>query len=266
MNDLQIKGTQKFSGKKIPVVLGGFGKDQKCMSDKTIAEIHRMQVKNIRSRITDNIKRFKENIDFIDLKKGAYEASTLDLLLQMGYAKQSITQAEHIYILSERGYAKLIKIMDTDLAWEIHDKLIDEYFQYREVVKTGQVLESPTDKDQIKLMNARSRMANTYLRLANVDTLSNEYKNILVSKASEVLAGKDIIPLPKLERNTMSAEELGKELGITACMVGRIANKNDLKQDGVYGEYRRDKSRYSAKEVDTFVYYPCAVEKFKEFI
>lgn len=56
----------------------------------------------------------------------------MELLLSLGYAKQSITQAEHIYILSERGYAKLIKIMDTDLAWEIHDKLIDEYFELRE--------------------------------------------------------------------------------------------------------------------------------------
>lgn len=55
--------------------------------------------------------------------EGACGASTLELLLSLGYAKQSITQAEHIYILSERGYAKLIKIMDADLAWNVHDKL-----------------------------------------------------------------------------------------------------------------------------------------------
>lgn len=47
-----------------------------------------------------------------------------------------ISKAEHIYLLSERGYAKLIKIMDTDLAWEIHDKLIDEYFTMREVINS----------------------------------------------------------------------------------------------------------------------------------
>ena len=43
-----------------------------------------------------------------------------------------ISKAEHIYLLSERGYGKLIKIMDTDLAWEIHDQIMDEYFQLRE--------------------------------------------------------------------------------------------------------------------------------------
>lgn len=81
-----------------------------------------MEAKNVRARITDNIKRFRENIDCIDLKRSAYETSTLQLLLDLGYTKSAITQAEHIYLLSERGYAKLIKIMDSDLAWEKKNK------------------------------------------------------------------------------------------------------------------------------------------------
>lgn len=119
-------------GKEIPVVLGGFGENQKVVTDKMIAEIHGMETRNVRARITDNIKRFKEGIDFIDLKEGAYQTSTLEILLKLGYTKSAITQAEHIYLLSERGYAKLIKIMDTDLAWDIHDQLMDEYFHLRE--------------------------------------------------------------------------------------------------------------------------------------
>lgn len=129
---LTLRGKQDFMGKKIPVVLGGFGAGKKCLSDKTIAEIHNMREPDVRRRITDNIKRFKENTDFIDLKKGVHQTHTLEILHNLGYSKQSITQAEHIYILSERGYARLIKIMDTDLAWEIHDKLIDEYFELRD--------------------------------------------------------------------------------------------------------------------------------------
>lgn len=132
MNELKVIGIQNFMGLEIPVVLGGFGEGKKCISDKTVAEIHGMEVRNVRARINDNIKRFSENVDLIDLKQRACEISTLELLLNMGYAKQSITQADHIYILSERGYVKLIKIMDTDLAWEVHDKLIDEYFEMRE--------------------------------------------------------------------------------------------------------------------------------------
>lgn len=133
MADLMVCGNQKFMGKEIPVVLGGFGKGKKCICDKTIAEIHNQPVPEIRRRINDNISRFKENIDFIDIKKGMGENHTLDFALELGYTKSAVTQAEHIYLLSERGYAKLIKIMDTDLAWEIHDRLMDEYFKMREL-------------------------------------------------------------------------------------------------------------------------------------
>lgn len=129
---VKVQGTQQFMGKEIPVVLGGFGENQKVVTDKMIAEIHGMETRNVRARITDNIKRFKEGIDFIDLKEGAYQTSTLEILLKLGYTKSAITQAEHIYLLSERGYAKIIKIMDTDLAWDIHDQLMDEYFHLKQ--------------------------------------------------------------------------------------------------------------------------------------
>lgn len=133
MNGLTVTGKQIFMGKEIPVVRGGFGADKKSITDKAIAEIHDMETRNVRARITENINRFKESIDFIDLK-GAYQTSTLNMALDLGYTKSAITQAEHIYILSERGYAKLIKIMDTDLAWEIYDRLVDEYFKANELV------------------------------------------------------------------------------------------------------------------------------------
>lgn len=127
-------------GKEIPIVLGGFGEGKKCICDKTIAEIHNQPVPEIRRRINDNISRFKENVDIIDLKKGMGESHTSDFILGLGYTKSAITQAEHIYLLSERGYSKLIKIMDTDLAWEIHDNIMDEYFQLREKKQTGMIL------------------------------------------------------------------------------------------------------------------------------
>lgn len=136
MDKLMVNGKQNFMGKEIPVVLGGFGEGRRCISDKMIAEIHSQPEREIRRRITENIKRFKIGIDYIDMLQRVGESHTsndtvLELLQSLGYAKQAITQADHVYILSERGYAKLIKIMDTDLAWEIHDKLMDEYFLLR---------------------------------------------------------------------------------------------------------------------------------------
>ena len=146
MNELMISGTQSFMEKEIPVVSGGFGIGKRCMSDKTIAEIHDITTRDVRKSISRNEIRFKESVDFIDLKR--WESGDQQLLETLGYTQMQISKAEHIYLLSERGYAKLIKIMDTDKAWEVHDKLIDEYFELKEESINRQQL-SP----QMQLMN-----------------------------------------------------------------------------------------------------------------
>lgn len=121
MNKLTVTGKQDFMGIEIPVVLGGFGVGKKCLSDRTIADIHYQPTPEIRRRISDNIMRFNENVDYLDLKK-VMAKSHNNLLTELGYSQMQISKAEHIYILSECGYAKLIKIMDSDLAWEIHGR------------------------------------------------------------------------------------------------------------------------------------------------
>jgi len=126
--------------------------------------------------------------------------------------------------------------------------------------------QSQDERLHIMEMNARSRMAQTYLKLANVDTLSETYKTVLVSKASEVLAGEPILPLPASKHDRVySAKDIGDMFGISANKVGRIANQHNLKIPE-YGEYRRDKSQYSVKEVDTWVYFENAVPEFSRIL
>ena len=135
MFEVKVLGVQNFMGMEIPVVEGGFGEGKRCSTDKTIAEIHGMKVIHVRECINNNRKRFKDNVDIIDLKDIDQVDNNLELLQSLGYSKMQISKPKHIYLLSERGYAKLIKIMDTDLAWEIHDKLMDEYFTMRQQIK-----------------------------------------------------------------------------------------------------------------------------------
>lgn len=138
MDKILVKGTQKFMGKEIPVIEGGFGEGKRCMLVREISQIHNMKVGNINQRINDNRKRFKDGVDIIDLKV----SYTSDVSLNIGFNQSQINASKNIYLLSERGYAKLIKIMDTDLAWEIHDKLIDEYFTMREIINSDEQLKA----------------------------------------------------------------------------------------------------------------------------
>lgn len=114
------------------------------------------------------------------------------------------------------------------------------------------------------LLNAQSRQCKLWLRLAETTDLP-DYKHICQQKAAEVLAGSPVLPMQKAEKNTLSATEIGKILGITAHKVGMLANKFALKSDA-YGKYFYDKSPNSNKQVETFRYYEDAVEKFKEIL
>lgn len=170
--NLEVKGTQQFLGKEIPVIYGGFGSDQKVVLAKTIAEIHKTDLKVINQNINRNIRRFRDGIDLIDLKNSVTVCGSL---LDLGFTKQSIANSSNIYLLSERGYAKLIKIMDSDLAWDIHEQLVDEYFSMREEKEQQQRMSMEDiiiyQMEQSKLMKQQIDEAKTHALQAKADVV-----------------------------------------------------------------------------------------------
>lgn len=178
---------------------------------------------------------------------------TLESLLSLGYAKQSITQAEHIYILSERGYAKLIKIMDTDLAWEIHDKLIDEYFELREEKQNTEEELSPLLKLLIKTELEQKRQAKELTEVKKqsqeavdrvesirevvaLDTTSwrDDTRN-LINKIAQELGGGTAFQQVRSE----SYELLEKRMGVS--LKQRLTNKRRRMADEGVCKSKRDK-------------------------
>lgn len=126
---LSVEGKQEFMGVEVTEITGGFGQGKKAVLAKDIAEIHGVELRMINQNINRNRKRFKDNVDIIDLKNSVTQS---DSLLSLLFSKQQIANAKNIYLLSERGYAKLIKIMDDDKSWEVHDQLVDDYFQLQD--------------------------------------------------------------------------------------------------------------------------------------
>lgn len=106
---------------------------------------------------------------------------------------------------------------------------------------------------EARLNNSRARVASTFLKVAQMTDLL-EYKHICQQKAAEVLSGVPLLPMQSINENTLSADEIGRELGISGNMVGRIANQHNLKT-AEYGKYFYDKSRHCQKQVETFRYY-----------
>jgi phage antirepressor YoqD-like protein len=137
--ELQVKGTQSFMGKEIPVIEGGFGEGKKVILAKTIAEIHEMNLGKINQLINNNIDEFEDGIDILDLKlNDTYKVS----LQELNFSNRDITISKNIYLLSEQGYMALVMLMRTEKAKEIRKQLRREYFAMREVINSDEQLKA----------------------------------------------------------------------------------------------------------------------------
>ncbi|QWU14311.1 ORF6N domain-containing protein [Paenibacillus sophorae] len=129
MENLAINNNVIVRGKTIPHISGGFGIDKRAMLAKHIAEMHKKELKHVNEAINSNRKRFIDGVDVIDVKGLDF---AVDLVDREIFTINSINAAKNIYLLSERGYAKLIKIFDDEHSWSVYDQILDEYFDMRE--------------------------------------------------------------------------------------------------------------------------------------
>ncbi|MEG0133038.1 MAG: ORF6C domain-containing protein [Clostridium sp.] len=139
-------GIINIEGMLFHSIEGGFGEGKKAMLVKEIAGLHGMDLKVVNQSINRNRKRFNDGMDIVDLK--SVTMSDRDFLKEIGFSNSSIANANNIYLLSERGYSKLLKILDDDFAWEQYDKLVDGYFNSRAENKRVKELSS---REQLKL-------------------------------------------------------------------------------------------------------------------
>ena len=258
---LRVIGKEHIGKIEFTGIEGGFGDDKKAMLVKDIAKIHERQVKEINKLINNNHNRFRTGIDLLDLK----QVISNNLFSDYGFTKAQWGNANHIYLLSERGYAKLLKILDDDKAWDKYDELVDNYFNQRAAIKNNEP--SLVQQRRLAIMedNAATRKANIMYKIA-MATESDSSRQSLLAQAAKELTGE--MTIPSMKQKEYSATEVGKQLGITSTMVGRIANKLGIKAEqpgqNEYGRWINSKSRYSDKEVPQWLYSDKGVQAVKK--
>nr|DAT60345.1 MAG TPA: hypothetical protein [Caudoviricetes sp.] len=221
MNELHVTGKEKIGNYEFVAIEGGFGKDKKAMTVKDIAGIHKKEVKHINEAITNNMNRFKTGIDIIDIL-GVDQIDPKDF----GYSQQAINSyvglkskgfKVGIYILSERGYFKLLKILEDDTAWDIYDQLIDNYFNYR---KSVQSIGSDMSDLDVRRVNATARLENALVRKAKLlselseNATTEVNKALLQDKAAEILTGEKILEMPTLRQHLFDSDQIAKKVGV----------------------------------------------------
>lgn len=161
MNEIiKVIGKQELNGKEITIIEGGFGEGNKCMLFSDIAKEHEVEPKYINKLIGLNIERYNKN-DLIDLCSENFKVHAKNLGLITSNSQK------YCYLLSERGYIKLVSSManDNEKKWEVMDKVINEYFRMRNELKIS-------EKDKLLLglfSNDKMIVAQSYQSLLELE-------------------------------------------------------------------------------------------------
>lgn len=170
------------------------------------------------------------------------------------------------YIMNRDGFSLLVMGFTGKDAMEWKIKYINAFNAMEQELRNKE-LEKPkqaNERDKAMLLNAQSRQATLFMKLSERSSIP-EFKRIMEAYAANSLAGKEIVSLPEAKEKTYSATDIGNMLGVSKNKIGVLANANGMKCDR-YGKLFYDKSPYSGKEVETFRYYECAIDKFKELL
>lgn len=212
-------------------------------------------------------KQHKDVLESIRNITAENSALTNDYFIESSY-KAGTGKSYPEYLLTRDGFSLLAMGFTGAKALDWKLKFIEAFNKMEDELKNGrvtQISKASEMRAQAQLMNAQVRKAKMYAELAKVETLSATYKEVMVAKAADTLNGGEVIPLPKLTRKTFTATEIGEIFGVSSQKIGAIANKHNLKT-AEYGEWYRDKAKWSNKEVDTFKYYDNVIPVIKGYL
>ena len=188
MNELKVNGTQKFMGIDIPIVEGGFGKDQKVILAKTVAEIHKVRMNDIHDLIKQKIDEFEIGVDLLDLCDENFKTDAIGL----GFITSN--RQKNCFLLSEQGYMLRVGFMKTDKAKEIRKKLRREYFTMRKVINSTEQLKATY---LLAIYNGGQDAVTASKKLTEIEV--EEAKKPLIEKNDTLNTENDLLAQKNLE-------------------------------------------------------------------
>ncbi|WP_035979726.1 Rha family transcriptional regulator [Kozakia baliensis] len=202
-------------------------------------------------------KTHKNVIRDIDAMIADIEKDGSDLIHQaksMGYVRHT----------DNRGYTSSI-----DLSQDLTYNLVLGYDPARrlKVIRRWMELEAKQSAPAPTVEPFRAFDPSNFiaLALAEFPNLSPISRQTFIAKVGAAAFGQDLLPLPRVEEHHHSATEVAAKLGVSANVIGRIANANGLKTPK-NGIVVMDKSRHSSKQVETFRYNAHGIEALRSAI
>ena len=169
-----------------------------------------------------------------------------------------------MYLMNRDGFSLLVMGFTGAKALEWKLKYINAFNAMEKALKDQRVKQVEQDKAkemraEAMLKNADSRRAKLLLEIAAASHIDG-YKEMIMTKTANMLAGEPFLPMPKSgrERHDLGwyCERIGKGKN-WASPLGKILKKNGIKKEqGVNGEYAEDHARGDIhKQVQNFEWY-----------
>lgn len=166
-------------------------------------------------------------------------------------------EARPCFLITRKGCDMVANKMTGEKGIVFTAQYVTQFEEMEKTINKKHFDELKERRVAVMQQNARSREAALWLKIGDNVPIP-EYKQICASYASKTLAGLAVLPLPVMEQQYYTAQEVGTRIGITGNMVGRIANTHGLKapqgQANKYGRWFWDKAKHCSKEVPTWKY------------
>lgn len=191
---------------------------------------------------------------------------TQQMFAKDNYVNEQNGQKYPMYYMNRDGFTLLVMGYTGSKALEFKLKYIDAFNAMEKTIKELPMNKiDPVAQAEIEITKAKTHQANALYRIA-MKTDSKSAEQAILAQAAKAITGEMTIPIQ--QRKEYSAKAVGEKLGISANMVGRIANRIGLKAEqpsqNEYGRWCNSKSRSSDKEVAQWMYTDAGLQQIKQ--
>lgn len=127
-NHAQNPSVVRVENTEIPIIVY---RDQRVITTELLAKIYGTDGNNIKVNLSRNKARFQEGVHYFKIA-GAELKAMKNKVTQSNLVGRN---AHHLILWTERGAARHAKMLDTDQAWSMFDKLEAAYFEPKAVSK-----------------------------------------------------------------------------------------------------------------------------------
>ncbi|KEI15783.1 ORF6C domain-containing protein [Clostridium haemolyticum] len=208
-------------------------RNQRIMTTKVLADEYGTEDKNIQMNFLNNQKRFVEGKHYYKLEGEILKEFKNSLPNDI---REPFKFTSQLILWTDRGAARHAKILDTDEAWEVYERLEETYFRVKENSQDG-----PKTLEDIMICTLQS-MKEVKQQLNQVNNYVNKVNDHALEAKEGVRELKEESPLFGIEMEELQKSVRGKGIEVLGGYRTNAYNNKSLRAK-VYSDIQRELKR-----------------------